>query len=209
MLKVVFPITYVSIAVCEVLRTLSMHFTSLKISFIPWFIWPDDNTFSIHVIIFEFSLVELARICEVILAITMELAINKVSLVISALKLEPAVAWFFAVYKLASIFDFIIVPALATIAMLLVIEPFSLIHRAISVNKYSVAICFSLFPVPLVDVVIRMSHSALAVKKFVFGHTLIRRAIRKNDDTKALPCLLVLAPMSLVFSLLTYTSLIW
>mgnify|MGYP001032683448 FL=1 len=58
--------------------------------------------------------------------------------------------------------------------MLLVIEPLTLIHGAIGVNEYPVAIRFALFPVPLVNVAIRVSHSALAVKKFVFGHALIR-----------------------------------
>lgn len=164
MLEVVFPIANIPIAISKVLGAFTMHFSCLKITFIPRLIRPDHDTFAIHVVIFEFTLIELARISKVVLAVPVKLAVNKVSFIVAPLELKSAIARLFSFYELASILDFIIVPALAAVAMLLVIEPLPLVHRAISVDEDAVAIRLSSPPLPLVDVVVRVSHSAFTVE---------------------------------------------
>jgi hypothetical protein len=45
-----------------------MHFTLFEFTFIPWFIWPDHNTFSFHIIGFELTLIKFTRVSKIILA---------------------------------------------------------------------------------------------------------------------------------------------
>lgn len=183
MLKVISPVTYVSIAVRKMLGALTMYFACEEISLIPGFVWPYENALAVHVVIFKITLIELTRICKVILPIPIKLPVNKIAFIVASFKLEPSVARFFPIDELSGIFDFIIVPALATVPMLLVVEPFPLIHGPIGVNKYPIAVCFAHSPVTLVDVRVCVSHSALTVEKSIFGHSLVSRTIRKNNYT--------------------------
>jgi hypothetical protein len=183
MLLVILPVTNVSISVRKMLSTFSVHLANFEVTFISWLVWPDHDTFAVHVIIFEFSLVELAGIREVIFAVAVELAVNEVSLVVASFKFEAAVAWLLSVDEHAGVFDFVIAPGFTPVAVLLVVHPLALIHGSVGVNESSVAIGFPIQPLSLVDVFICMGHTPLAVKNLIFGHSLISGSIWKNNES--------------------------
>lgn len=91
--------------------------------------------------------------------------------------------------------------------MLLVVEPLALVHRAICVNEHTITVGFPVEPISLINVVISVSHSSLAIENSVFSHTLVSGAIWKYDDADAFPGILIFAPLSFVFSL-SYSHII-
>ena len=131
----------------------------------------------------------------------MELAINEIPLVVAAFKLESTIARLCAVHELACVLDLIIVPRFRAIAVLLVIEPLTLVHGAVGVNKSSIAIGFSVEPLSLIDVIVGMSHSALAIEERILGHALVTRTIGEDDNAETFPGGPVFFPLALVFSL--------
>ena len=86
--------------------------------------------------------------------------------------------------------------------MLLVIEPLTLVHGAISVNEDAVTVGLAVLPLTLIDVAVSMSHAALAIELSILGHAVVRGAVRELNDTNALPdALLVQCDIGLVFPL--------
>lgn len=67
----------------------------------------------------------------------MELPIHEISLVVAALELETTLPCLFAFDEFAGELNLVIIPALGSVAMLLVILPLALIHRPIGVDKYA------------------------------------------------------------------------
>lgn len=88
--------------------------------------------------------------------------------------------------------------------MLLIVEPFSLVHGAIGVNEDPIAVGLSVHPLALVDVVVRMGHAALAVEQTVFGLALVSGSIWKHDNPDTFPLLLILFPLPLILPLLVH-----
>jgi len=183
MLLVIFPLTYVSISVAKVLGPSSVQLANFEVALISWFVGPDHDALAVHVIQFEIAFVELAGIREVILPVAVELTIDEVAIVVASFEFEAAVARLLAVDEHASVLDFIIAPGFTPVAMLLVVHPLALVHGAVSINEYTIAIGFPVQPLTLVDVVVWMSHASFSAENLIFGHALISGSIWKNNES--------------------------
>lgn len=91
-LKIIFPVANVPVSVGKVLCTFSVHFAGQEVTFVSRLIGPDQNSFAFHVIIFEFTFIQFARIGKVILTVSMKLAIYKIAFIVSSLEFKPAVS---------------------------------------------------------------------------------------------------------------------
>lgn len=110
MLQIIFPIADVPVAVGEVFGAFSVHFSIFEVTFVPGLIWPDEGSFALHIVVLEFSFVEFARVCKVVLSISVELTVDEVSIVVASFEFEAAMARLLSVDELAGVFYFIIVP---------------------------------------------------------------------------------------------------
>ena len=110
-------------------------------------------------------------------------------------------ACFLSILKFSSVLYIIVIPRFSTMTMLLIIEPFPHIHTSLSINKNSVAISFSIFPVTLINITINMSHSTFSIILFILSLSLIHTSIRKLNGSKSFPCFrfLIMSPMTLIF----------
>ena len=160
---IILPLTNVSVSICKELGTFTINLPAFEVSFESWLIRPGHDSLTFHVVVPEFSFVELTCVCKVILSSAMELAIDEITLVEATIELEATLAWFLAFYEVSSVFYFIIVPAFGTESMLLIIKPFSFVHTSVGIYKYPKSICFTIFPLSLIYISIHMSHSSSSV----------------------------------------------
>lgn len=78
---VVLELSNVSISSSVLLDSLTIHHSVLKLSFVSRLVWPDHDSISAHVVLFESTFVNLTSIGEVVFAMTVELSINEVTIV--------------------------------------------------------------------------------------------------------------------------------
>jgi len=196
---IILPLTNVSVSICKELGTFTINLPAFEVSFESWLIRPGHNSLTFHVVVLEFSFVELTCICKIILSGAMELAIDEIALVEATIELKATLAWFFAFNEVSSVFYFIIIPALGTKPMLLIIKPISFIHTSVSVYEHPKTICFSIFPLSLVYISINMSHSSSSVVEAVHCLAFKDTSIYKLYNTKAFPDVhIIWTPLSLV-----------
>jgi hypothetical protein len=135
----------------------------------------------------EFSLINLATVSKEVCSLSLKLSVGEISLIVIAIEFKSAFSSFFALDELSFILDGAIVPCLGTLALVNVILPLSLVHRAIGIDEGSLAISFSSFPLTLVDVSVGMRHTTFALEEACFGLTLIHAAVSELDDAETLP----------------------
>ena len=162
------------------LGAFAVHFPLLEFTLVARLIRPYHRAFSLHIIIFEFALIHFPRVSEVVLAVTMKLSVDEIALIVAAFELKASMTALLAIHELSNIFDLIVTPALSAVPMLLVVNPFALVHASIGVHEYAVTVCFSILPHTLINVIVRMSHSSFALKQLILCHSLVLRAIRKQ-----------------------------
>ena len=117
----------------------------------------------------------------------MELAVNEVALIESAVKHEMAPASLLAVDEIADELDLVEVPGLGALPMLLVVIPLALIHAAIHVDKQSVSLSLSVLPFSLIDVAVSVRHPSFSVEAAMLGLSMIGRAVGEYNDANTLP----------------------
>ena len=100
----------VLVSASEDLGTLTFHFAVLEFALIARLIGPDHNALALHVVQAELTFVKLSRVSEIVLADTMELAVDEVSLVETAFEFETTATRFLAMNKITSELDLIVVP---------------------------------------------------------------------------------------------------
>ena len=115
----------------------------------------------------------------------MKLPLQKVTFVVSAIEFKSALAHFVTLYEIAGKANFVIVPGLGAVAVLLIILPLTFIHASISVHKNAHAIGLAISPVALVYVPVGMHHPTLAIELLVQSHAMVHGAIRKVNDADA------------------------
>jgi hypothetical protein len=140
-----------------------------------------------HIIFVEVSLIDLTRICEVIFALSVELALNEVALVHISVKFKFSLSRFLSVDKVSSVNNLVIVPLLSSFTVVGVILPRSFVHRALLVNKDSLSACLSFFPLALIDISVGVCHSSLSVEKSILSHSIVPGAIWELNSAKTLP----------------------
>ena len=164
MLQVVLPLADVHVAACEDFGALAFHLTVLELSLVASLVGPDHDTLPLHVVVVELALIELARVRKVVLASAVELAVEEVAFIKTALELKPSLARLLSKHEGADEADLAKVPRLGTLTVLLVVLPLTVIHAAAGVNKDTVSIGLAIFPLSLENVTVSMSHTALAIE---------------------------------------------
>ena len=76
---------------------MAFHESIFKLAFVSRHIWPNHDSSAMHVILDKVSFIYLAGIRKVVFTLAMELAIDEVSLVVRAIKLEPSFTSFLAI----------------------------------------------------------------------------------------------------------------
>lgn len=78
-----------------------------------------------------------------------------------------------------------LVPGLATLAMLLVIQPFAIVGRALAVDESATTISHSVHPLALVDAAISLAHAPEALHLVIDELALVLRAVWPDQDAQA------------------------
>jgi len=125
---VLFPFTLIYTPVGKLFDTKAISLTVNEISIIGGLIWPSHRAFTLDIIFNKFTLILLARLSEVIFALTMELAINKITLVDISVKFKLSFASLLAVYEIAGVLNLVIFPLLSTLSVVHIVEPFTVVH---------------------------------------------------------------------------------
>ena len=69
-------------------------------------------------------------------------------------------------------------------SMIEIVRPSSIIHDArLRLHKDTISMGFSILPVSLIDISIRLSQSPSAIEGIVFGESLVDSPLRELDDS--------------------------
>lgn len=177
----------IDIAVCVVPYPFPMHLAFLKLTFIPTKIRPFHHPIPLQLILTKLPYINLPTIHKVIFALSMKLSLQKVSLVSRPFKFKLAFASFLTLVKIALVLYGIEVPQLETLTVLEVVFPGATVEGAFVVTEDSLAMSFTVLPLPLVDVAVCVGHTPNAVEKSVFCLALVLGAILEDDDAKSTP----------------------
>jgi hypothetical protein len=96
----------------------------------------------------------LSTFSKEVLSFTVEVAIYKITLVIVTVKLESSVSGFHRVNEFTGIDDLTEVPRFFSLAVVLIVTPFSFIDRPCLVHVNSKAVCFAIDPLSLKNITI-------------------------------------------------------
>lgn len=171
--EIVGPLTFVLVLVCVNHGSGTVSLSSLEFTGIFRVIWPYHSTVSGHVILLELSLIDLSSLSEVVLTISVELSLEEFALVEVTFEFESSLSSFLAFDEVTCIDNFVVVPLLSTLSVVHIVQPLSIVHGTLLVNKNTVAVSLSVFPLTLVDVTIGVDHSTFTLELTLLGHSLI------------------------------------
>ena len=172
--------------------TFSVSLSVSEITLVVSSIGPGHLTFSVHVVLNEFSFVDLSWLREVVLSLSVEFAVNELSLINVTIKLEFTFTSLLAINEVTSVNDLVVVPLFSTLSMILVIFPLTLIHWSLLVDEDTMAGGFSILPLTLVNITVWVSHSSLSVEETLLGLSLIFGTIWELNCSETGPLLLLL-----------------
>ena len=198
-LSSILPRANVFVAIWPLKSAFSVFLPIFKVSFVPSAVIPLLHSLTFHVAHSKFPHVELLEVSKEVLAVSLELAVNEVALVVAAVfPLELPFPILLSLEELSRVGGCSIVPRLAPLPVLHVIQPLSLVHRALRIDEHPVPICLVVFPLSFVDISIRMSHSSPTIG-FVFAPAaLVLGAVWPELDSNAVPLLVLFIPLPLI-----------
>jgi len=128
MLQIISPHSFILVSIWPDFSSLAFHFAIDKFSFVLGVVWPYHHTITYDVVLMEFSVINFAGICKVVLALPFKLTINEVTLIVVSIKLKSSFSSLFGFNKVTLILNGSVVPSLNSFTMILIILPFSLVH---------------------------------------------------------------------------------
>ena len=131
----------------------------------------------------KIALVYFSRIGKVVFSLAIKLTIKKIALVCAAFIFKFTFTCLFAIYELADVFYFVVVPKFNSMAMLQIIVPVTFIHATFGVAEDSVAMCYTINPLALIYISIRMRHPSRSIELSILSLTLVYRSIRKPHSS--------------------------
>ena len=164
-----------------------LHLSILEVSLIVRVVGQSQFTLALHVVLVEYTFIDLTRLSEIILSFTVEFSINEITLVHVTIEFKFSFAGFLAIYKVSGINNLVVVPLLSSLAVIGVVLPLTLVHGALLVDEYTFAASFALEPLSLVDVSVRVCHSSLAMEQRILCHSLVPGAVWEFHDSHARP----------------------
>jgi hypothetical protein len=107
---IIHPLSKILISVDKHLVSGSFNFVFLELTLVLGAIFPYHDTFTVHTVLGEVSLVYLLALSEEVLSFSMELSINEVSLVQVAIEFELALTCLFSLLEISVVNDLIELP---------------------------------------------------------------------------------------------------
>ena len=198
---IVLESTNISVKVLVLSDSLALHSAILKFTIVSRSIREEHGSLPIHVVLNEIALINPTRFGKVVLALSVELAINEVTFVGATLELKLAFSCLLSHRKVTRVLHLSTFPSLHSMPILQVVRPFTLVHGSFGINKHTVAFCLAVLPLTLVDVSIRVVHPSFSVEQLVLSLTLVARSVTEFDFSQSLPVGSVLVPEASVLLL--------
>lgn len=202
MLHIILELSGEFVAICHVLNAVSVSFAILEIAFEAALIWPRHLALSVHLVIMEIAFVGLSGVDEIVLALTLELSVDKVAFIHVTILNVLALAGFLSLDEVAGVFALSPFPNLLSFSKLLIIVPLAFVQGAIHFvveNAHTMSLAFG--PHTLVDVSISVFHAAWSFHVFVFDLSRVKRTVLVFDIAQAFPDgLVVLVKLTFVLA---------
>jgi len=175
-----------SVSPCE--SAFAVFLSILEVSFISAPVIPSLNPAALNCAHSKFALIVLVYISEIVLAAALELSIHELSFKVAAVgPLESPLSLLLSFVELPDVAcAAAVVPDLLALAMLRIVDPLAGVPDALC-RIIEGAPPSGLVKLPLahVDVTIRLSHLASAVKQSIVEEAFVARTIGVNLDTEA------------------------
>lgn len=183
---------------------LSLH----EVALVALAIFVCQFAFSFEQVLTEGTFIGSFGLSEVVDALSLEDAVDKVTLVEAPI--GPFVApapIFLSLVVLALEADLSLFPGFGAHAVLMVVHPVALVGRALRVDERSAAVGHAVAPLALVHAPVRLDHAPKALHLTLTELSLILRSISPDQDAETILDLLSLdvAPLTLIFLRLLIT----
>lgn len=208
MLAVISPASNVHSAVGPSESSLTVLLAILEVAFIASAVIPGLYSAALDCTEAELAVIDFVNIRKIVLAMSLELTIYEFALIVAAIgPFKAALALFLALVELADIASAsTIIPCLLSHSMLRIIQPFTSVAHTLRCVEESTSAC-RLVVAPLTDVNVTtcLNHLSTAMELPVAEHPFVFRAIRIEQDTKAVLLLrLLLSPTHSQSTPITY-----
>ena len=181
------PLAVMHISICIALLAHTVHHALLEFTYVTTLIGPSHFTHATGLIFFKLSLVDFSSVGEIVLASSVEHAVEEFSLISTTFASERAHSALLAAHEIAFILNLVVIPILRAFSMLLIFVPLALVETSLRVAESSFAVSHTIFPLSLIDVSIRVSHPPVPVKLAIHSLSLIHSAVRILDSANAGP----------------------
>jgi len=119
-------------------------------------------------VIIELTFIRLAGLDEIVLALSIELSVDKVALIHISVLGVLALASFLSLFEVAVVLTLTGVPNLLSFSFLIIVDPLAVVQSAVLlVVENTLAVSLSIEPLALVNVSISIVHAALSIHVLV------------------------------------------
>ena len=148
--------------------------TLFELSCVNLAIKPNFSSEALHIGIFEFTGVSLVHVGKKVSSLALKDPVNKVALIVAPIgPLVNTVAIFLTVFEHAFILRLIGVPALNTLAMLAVRNPFTLVAVPFKIRKFALSVGLVVGPFSFIHISCGVDQASIAVPKTHAPHALV------------------------------------
>lgn len=215
MLSVVSPGSYVLGAIAPDEGAFSILLAILEVSFIASSIIPKFDSSTLNRTQAEFSFIDFVYICKIVLALSLELAINEFSFIVATIgpfELASSLLLTFVEHAHISSPSAIITPDFFSEAMLGIVDPLSVIPDTLSsIKEDPLPHCLIRLPLTNVHILVGLGHLASALKETILELALISCSILIQLYTQSILLVRLKRPLTLVLNprvILVYLKLI-
>lgn len=97
--EVVGPLTGIAVAIGELLEAFALNLVFFELSLVNRTVLPGHDALTIHAVLKEVAFVDFLALCEEVLALAVELAVDEVTFVFITIKLKGAFAGLLAFFE--------------------------------------------------------------------------------------------------------------
>jgi len=183
---VVLPLADVLVPIRQHHCAIAVLLSLLEVAFVHAAIFVGQSALTLEQVVGEKSVICALGLGEVVNTLASEYAIDEVTFVEAAVGPLVATAPILLALVVGALeSNACLVPGLATLAMLLVIQPFAIVGRALAVDESATTISHSVHPLALVDAAISLAHAPEALHLVIDELALVLRAVWPDQDAQA------------------------
>ena len=186
--ETIFPEAMVIAAVRVGHLTVALELCIMEAAIVDGAVTPLHLSLAIDLVLLELANVLFTLVLsEHVGAVTVELALGKLTFISDAIHAEFTEAGLLAVSELAIIEATVEVECLAALTVILVVFPLAVIHGALAVHEHAVSVSLAVLVVSMINITIRVGHVTATMEQAVLGLTTIHRVVAELDGAEALP----------------------